>query len=52
MELWSFSAEMTHKQRAIEMQEVARVERYLQEKKHRDATDWQRRRLHRNRKHR
>ncbi len=52
MELLTFSAEMMHKHRAIELQEIARVERFLQEKKHRDAMNWQQRRLQRNRKYR
>ena len=50
MEHLTFSAELLHKHRAIEMQEIARVERFLQEKKNRDAMDWQQRRLQRNRK--
>lgn len=52
MEYLTFSAEVAHKHRAIELQEIARVERFLQEKKNRDAMEWQQRRLHRNRKNR
>lgn len=52
MEHLTFSAELMHKHRAIELQEIARVERFLREKKNRDAMDWQQRRLHRNRKNR
>lgn len=39
-----------HKQRMHELLEEARIERFLNDKKNRSATDWLQRRLHRNRK--
>ncbi len=39
-----------HKQRMHELMEEARIERFLNERKNRKATDWMQRRLHRNRK--
>ena len=50
MDQISFTAASVHKQRMHELMEEARIERFLNEKKHRDATDWLQRRLHRNRK--
>jgi len=46
----NFTAEIIHKQRAHDLQEEAKVERFLQEKKDRDEQDWLQRRLRRNRK--
>ena len=46
----SYSAELLHKQRAVELQAEARLERFLQERKRRDAIDWRQRRQHRGRK--
>ena len=45
-----YSAEMLHKHRAVELQEIARIERFLHERKQRDALNWQQRRLGRARK--
>ena len=42
-------AAQLHKQRAHELMEEARIERFLTEKKNRDATAWQQRRHHRQR---
>lgn len=50
MENLSFTAEILHKQRAHELQEEARIGRFLNEKKHREANSWIQRRLHRHRK--
>ena len=50
MDHTTFGAEILHKHRAMELQEIARVERFLQEKKNRDAMDWYQRRLYRDRK--
>lgn len=50
MENLNFTAEIVHKQRAHDLQEEARVERFLQEKKERDEKEWLQRRFRRNRK--
>ncbi len=50
MENLSFTAEILHRQRAHELQEEARIERFLNEKKRREANSWIQRRLHRHRK--
>lgn len=50
MENLIFSAAQIHKQRMNILLEEARIERFLNEKKHRDANAWQLRRLQRNRK--
>ena len=39
-----------HKQRTEELMEEARIERFLADRKRRDANAWLQRRLHRNRK--
>lgn len=52
MDSMTFFAETLHKHRAAELQETARIERFLQEIKKRDSMEWQQRRLHRNRKFR
>ncbi len=46
----NFTADIVHKQRAHDLQEEARIERFLQDKKNRDEKDWLQRRLRRNRK--
>ena len=51
MENLSIIVPSLHKQRMHELMEEARIERFLNEKKNRRATDWLQRRLHRNRKH-
>lgn len=48
--LTSFTAQMVHEQRQHDLMEEAKTERFLQEKKHKDATNWMQRRLRRNRK--
>ncbi len=45
-----FNTPQLHKQRMQELMEEARIERLLNEKKRREATAWQQRQLHRNRK--
>lgn len=50
MENLNFTAEIVHKQRANDLQEEARLERFLQEKKERDEKEWLQRRIRRNRK--
>ena len=50
MENLSFTAEILHRRRAYELQEEARIERFLNEKKQREAKSWMQRRLHRHRK--
>ena len=50
MENLSIIAPSLHKQRMHELLEEARIERFLNEKKNRKASDWLQRRLHRNRK--
>ena len=50
MENLSIIAPSFHKQRMHELMEEARIERFLNDRKNRKATDWQQRRLHRNRK--
>ena len=50
MDNLTFAAAHVHKQRMHELQEEARIERFLNDKKHRKASDWQQRRLHRLRK--
>jgi len=42
-------AAQLQKQRAQDLMEEARIERFLHEKKHRHANEWQRRRLNRRR---
>ena len=42
-------AAQLHKQRAQDLMEEARIERFLHEKKHRDANEWLQRRLQRRR---
>ena len=46
----NFTGESIHKQRAHDLQEEARIERFIQEKKERDEKDWLQRRLRRNHK--
>ena len=50
MEGLTITAASVHKQRMQELMEEARIERFLNDKKNREANDWQQRRLHRNRK--
>ena len=50
MENLNFAAEILHRHRAHELQEEARIERFLNEKKQREAKSWMQRRLHRHRK--
>ncbi len=50
MENLSIIAPSIHKQRMHELMEEARIERFLNDKKNRKASDWLQRRLHRNRK--
>lgn len=49
MQNFALVAAPLHKQREQELMEEARIERFLNEKKNRDATAWQQRRLHRQR---
>ncbi len=50
MEQLNFTAEIVHKQRAHDLQEEAKIERFLQEKKTRDEVNWLQRRFRRDRK--
>ncbi|MCY3978484.1 MAG: hypothetical protein OXG23_10335 [Chloroflexi bacterium] len=50
MENLSIIAPSLHKQRMHELMEEAKIERFLNDKKNRKASDWLQRRLHRNRK--
>lgn len=50
MENLNFTAEIVHKQRAHELQEEARIERFLNDKKTREENEWLLRRMRRNRK--
>ncbi|MCY3798844.1 MAG: hypothetical protein OXG84_13615 [Chloroflexi bacterium] len=50
MENLSIIAPSLHKQRMRELMEEAKIERFLNDKKNRKASDWLQRRLHRNRK--
>lgn len=50
MENLNFTAEIVHKQRAHDLQEEARIERFIQEKKMREERDWLQRRLRLTRK--
>ena len=50
MENLSIIAPSIHKQRMHDLMEEARIERFLNDKKNRKASDWLQRRLHRNRK--
>ena len=50
MENLSIIAPSVHKQRMHALMEEARIERFLNERKNRKASDWLQRRLHRNRK--
>lgn len=50
MENLSIITPSIHKQRMHELMEEARIERFLNDKKNRKASDWLQRRLHRNRK--
>ncbi len=50
MENLSIIVPSLHKQRMHELMEEARIERFLNDKKNRKASDWLQRRLHRNRK--
>ncbi len=50
MENLSIITPSFHKQRMDGLLEEARIERFLNERKNRKASDWQQRRLHRNRK--
>ena len=50
MENLSIIAPSLHRQRMHELMEEARIERFLNERKNRKASDWLQRRLHRNRK--
>ena len=47
----AFLAPQLHRQRAQDLMEEARIERFLAEKKHRDAIAWQQRRLQRQKNH-
>lgn len=47
----TFLAAQLHRQRSQELLEEARVERFMAEKKNRDAIAWQQRRLQRQRMH-
>ena len=49
MENLSIIAPSVHRQRMQELMEEARIERFLNDKKKRKASDWLQRRLHRNR---
>jgi hypothetical protein len=46
----NFTADIVHKQRAHDLQEEARIERFIQEKKMREERDWLQRRLRLTRK--
>lgn len=46
-----FLASQLHRQRSQELMEEARIERYLAEKKNREAVAWQQRRIQRQRNH-
>lgn len=50
MEQLNFTAEIVHKQRAHDLQEEAKIERFLQEKKARDEVNWLQRRIRRDRR--
>lgn len=50
MENLSIITPSLHKQRMQELLEEAKIERFLQDKKNRQAMNWQQRRLQRNRK--
>lgn len=50
MENLSIIIPSLHKQRMHDLMEEARIERFLNDKKNRKASDWLQRRLHRNRK--
>ena len=50
MENLSIIAPSIHKQRMNDLLEEAKIERFLNDKKKRKASDWLQRRLHRNRK--
>lgn len=50
MENLNFTADIVHKQRAHDLQEEARIERFIQEKKMREERDWLQRRLRLTRK--
>ena len=50
MENLTFTAASMHKQRMRDLMEEAKIERFLNEKKNREATHWLQRRLHRQRK--
>lgn len=50
MENLSIITPSVHKQRMRDLMEEARIERFLNERKNRNAMDWMQRRLHRNRK--
>ncbi len=49
MENLNFTAEILHRQRARELQEEARIERFLNDRKNREANSWFQRRLQRHR---
>ncbi len=50
MENLSIIAPSFHRQRMQELLEEAKIERFLNDRKKRRASDWQQRRLYRNRK--
>lgn len=50
MDSLGFTAEIIHKQRQHDLIEEAKTERFLQEKKNKDVTNWLQRRLRRNHK--
>jgi len=50
MDSLGFTAEIVHKQRQHDLMEEAKMERFLQEKKDKDADTWIQRRLRRNRR--
>ena len=52
MDNLGLTAELLHKQRQQDLMEEAKMERFLQEKKDKDATNWMQRHLRRNRKNR
>lgn len=50
MDQLNHTADIMHKQRAHDLMEEAKIERFLQEQKTKDADNWMQRRLRRNRK--
>lgn len=47
MDQLNFTADIMHKQRAHDLMEEAKIERFLQEQKAKDVTTWVQRRLRR-----